>query len=115
MRISDWSSDVCSSDLRLLVELDVARPPLGREEIGLGPQGCRLAGVGGALVLEHGQLLAQELVEPCRRLGHGIARGGRALRRCLLPDRRLLGGSILRRSEEHPSELQSTMRIPYAV
>src|SRR3546814_9765309 len=128
MRISDWSSDVCSSDLdpldgevdlldrsrglraqrevslplhckrvalaRLLVELDVARLPLGREEIGLGPQGCRLAGVGGALVLEHGQLLAQELVEPCRRLGHGLGRGGR-------------------RSEEHTSELQSLMRISY--
>src|SRR3546814_2837752 len=101
MRISDWSSDVCSSDL------DVRhRYPLGAT----GTQAWRSAGS------EPAQLRA-------RTLGVG---GRQALRR-----RRYLGiprvsiraqegrvdssrGPAIR-SEEHTSELQSLMRISYAV
>src|SRR3546814_16266880 len=55
MRISDWSSDVCSSDLdgdpRVAFVCDEDRLPRGREEHGIGlPMACLLAGgdIGGA-------------------------------------------------------------------
>src|SRR3546814_9075860 len=57
MRISDWSSDVCSSDLdgdpRVAFVCDEDRLPRGREEHGIGlPMACLLAGgdIGGAVV-----------------------------------------------------------------
>src|SRR3546814_8886916 len=89
MRISDWSSDVCSSDLR-----QVARWLKGDAEPGI--QGFfRLQG-GGA-----------QSGRQCRggRRGLGRRRDQEAGR---WADRRA-------RSEEHTSELQSLMRISYAV
>src|SRR3546814_4121498 len=88
MRISDWSSDVCSSDL------------------GRGP---RLA--------------------PCRRadlkgVGHSLACNGTqsplhlpvlASHRAVQPYSRCSILGSFARSEEHTSELQSLMRISYAV
>src|SRR3546814_4250415 len=86
MRISDWSSDVCSSDL-----------PRRTGPAAMGPI----------------------------RLGHawhrpaGVERGGdqsdhRSQYRCAHgPHMRPAAGH--RRSEEHTSELQSLMRISYAV
>src|SRR3546814_6625103 len=73
MRISDWSSDVCSSDLSC--SLFAGRP---------GQQ--------------------------CRHVGHivGIGLKTRRLAPCAREIER-------RRSEEHTSELQSLMRISYAV
>src|SRR3546814_3823182 len=99
MRISDWSSDVCSSDLRLdtLVE---------RHE----------RAVGGAhrddqiLLVEH--LVVLEVVE--QRAGRALGVGGEEHRGALDAFGRAArkrGG----RSEEHTSELQSLMRISYAV
>src|SRR3546814_6483720 len=86
-RISDWSSDVCSSDLsrRPYRHRRDARPPRLRRRS--GPQdwgGCAPA--------------------PARLES---ARRGRRVRR---PQ-----GSRGGRSEEHTSELQSLMRISYAV
>src|SRR3546814_5816249 len=84
MRISDWSSDVCSSDLtRCLGKLP-----------GRGDVAAVLVRIG---IADHHFLIP--------------ARGG---------DRGDLGqrepvGHHLRRSEEHTSELQSLMRISYAV
>src|SRR3546814_551915 len=105
MRISDWSSDVCSSDLGgsrradqgrdptlprplelCLAEQSVAHPAFQRAAARYAAGGCaRRSGVGGLLSY--------------RQAGraHGAA------------DRRA------RRSEEHTSELQSLMRISYAV
>src|SRR3546814_2945373 len=90
MRISDWSSDVCSSDLVAL--LAPHRPPRTRR-------------------------LHQEA-----RRDHRPAQG-RPQRACLRPGeaqrarprqpRRIQRGDP--RSEEHTSELQSLMRISYAV
>src|SRR3546814_2828809 len=89
MRISDWSSDVCSSDL--LLRRDDLRDC--RAEFGVDQRAdVELAG------LEHGDdALADggRLVEGERRLGD------------------ILDGAD--RSEEHTSELQSLMRISYAV
>src|SRR3546814_4927222 len=106
MRISDWSSDVCSSDLRLdtLVE---------RHE----------RAVGGAhrddqiLLVEH--LVVLEVVE--QRAGRALGVGGEEHRGALDAFGRAArkrGGKLRhrdRRSEEHTSELQSLMRISYAV
>src|SRR3546814_9201361 len=103
MRISDWSSDVCSSDLapadhqsdaagrrghpRRLGRLDQAVDDSG--DGGLGVLDCRFGAVPGA--------------------GHGdLVEADDQRRRGCRHDRRL-------RSEEHTSELQSLMRISYAV
>src|SRR3546814_8170775 len=93
MRISDWSSDVCSSDLS---HASGCRPPdrsacchdrrAGHPAL---PKHCR--GSGGLSRLTHG-----------RHRRHG------------LPWAQSYYGSFPR-SEEHTSELQSLMRISYAV
>src|SRR3546814_3175582 len=102
MRISDWSSDVCSSDLadRKLAGGHFAHliPEHGKlPQKGTGPVGKQLAGLrqGDAALRAYEQLGAHRLLE----------RGNVARKRGL--------GEI--RSEEHTSELQSLMRISYAV
>src|SRR3546814_1009778 len=110
MRISDWSSDVCSSDLEAEGAAFVpARGPrhpaaqagvrqvLGllqpRQRLGQDPRRLRSGKPGGDADLRS----VDEAVR--RRRGH---RGGVAQYR-------------QHRSEEHTSELQSLMRISYAV
>src|SRR3546814_4530404 len=106
MRISDWSSDVCSSDLR---------------------QGARRKKDPSVMVIakgigatQHLQLPGQGLIVKghLRQIKHGM--GG-------IDDRAIAGTATQiarqgvvyvcarRRSEEHTSELQSLMRISYAV
>src|SRR3546814_7827738 len=98
MRISDWSSDVCSSDL-----------PAVPGRLPPGDDPCR-----GKLVEPPG---AAPAGRQARRAG-GAARAADFSRRTALrgvvrrPD---LPGGGLHRSEEHTSELQSLMRISYAV
>src|SRR3546814_7884126 len=102
MRISDWSSDVCSSDL---IGGNVA--PLRRHHpprIGHA-RDDHVAGIDGRSG-GHG-------IETDRRAGAGIpdeARG-RWKRHCQTEK----GDADAGRSEEHTSELQSLMRISYAV
>src|SRR3546814_6126352 len=98
MRISDWSSDVCSSDLigDILTTLN------GREIF---------TGVGRGFSFQ--DLPAEALAgvdvyksSSAERLAGGVAGGvNLRLRRAL----------DFKRSEEHTSELQSLMRISYAV
>src|SRR3546814_2602669 len=109
MRISDWSSDVCSSDLAV-------------ETVKAGFVGFA-AGAGKRD--EHD--LARELALPFGEmlfLGHrrdDDRSGDRAVRRRRPGDRnrgereRARGHHPRARSEEHTSELQSLMRISYAV
>src|SRR3546814_6515776 len=111
MRISDWSSDVCSSDL-----LEESR------------HRSRLAVIGAAdLRLRHSRILAELLREEgavgLQRLRHRRCGGG-ALHLLFLAlacfQRALKGrerphGHAVQRSEEHTSELQSIMRISYPV
>src|SRR3546814_2710347 len=96
MRISDWSSDVCSSDLSAATGLTnvLSGGTLG----GSGT-------IGGSVTVADGGRLA-----PGNSPGTLTING----------DLTLNGASILdlefgQRSEEHTSELQSLMRISYAV
>src|SRR3546814_1521098 len=96
MRISDWSSDVCSSDL-LRRDEAVDHVVLGRR-LQVLADGEKVD-VGRAQVVHHLQHLALALAEADHDAGLGEQRGVEALHR----------------SEEHTSELQSLMRISYAV
>src|SRR3546814_5757635 len=86
-RISDWSSDVGSSDLPRFC----SRPPLGRR---LAPR--VLLRSPRSIGIDFGEELAKQLFLDSR---HNL-RGAR---------------KPTARSEEHTSELQSLMRISYAV
>src|SRR3546814_7049753 len=116
MRISDWSSDGCSSDLAVEARaLDVQDLALQRQDrLNLavaalfGRPACRVTldkekfAFGGVAFLTIGELAGQ----------------ARDVHRALAPRQfaRLFRGFARRgRSDEHPSELQSLMRISYAV
>src|SRR3546814_4845640 len=107
MRISGWSSDVCSSDLPAVLGLEAEMEGLA----------------GSAQARQHG-------APDRRRAGHDGDRGGLRQRHVvsdgadvgadleleagLAEGLQLHAGRPLR-SEEHTSELQSLMRISYAV
>src|SRR3546814_4126291 len=96
MRISDWSSDVCSSD-RCYGDLDVES---SYGEAGDGEEGTDFPGMG----FEGAEVTA--------------AAGTAVMFVEIYYDYQpLLYGKVVgqRRSEEHTSELQSLMRISYAV
>src|SRR3546814_3379861 len=102
MRISDWSSDVCSSDLRHPRKHREIADHRDRARDGRGDgHDKRVAVLHMAKLMRHhtGQFVAVQNLEQAGGRGDGcmfrIAAGGR--------------------SEEHTSELQSLMRISYAV
>src|SRR3546814_1773438 len=95
MRISDWSSDVCSSDLiDALLNADQSFDPLTAKRtfrLAMSANMTELLGV--PLIkrlISHGSTISLQIVD-------------------------LAADSLRRRSEEHTSELQSLMRISYAV
>src|SRR3546814_8124592 len=100
MRISDWSSDECSSDLNLR----------GRDRYAIGDveRGCRALEKGGAALARFTQRdrpIAEQGDEHPRKSGP-----------CpYIEPRSVAIGPVEQRSEEHTSELQSLMRISYAV
>src|SRR3546814_4934864 len=111
MRISDWSSDVCSSDLERAAGVDAAHHAEDQgdrhdEADGPARQGDGVTDALGQHVdhrlLQH-QRVAEvaEIANPAG-IVEAEADGG-------------IAESVLRRSEEHTSELQSLMRISYAV
>src|SRR3546814_2405710 len=104
MRISDWSSDVCSSDLSGAP--DPAEPGLRRQ---LWQCNCVQRGAGadpGALSRTHTGTVGWQLVSDAGWLPYLQCAAIAGAVRCAWQ------GS---RSEEHTSELQSLMRISYAV
>src|SRR3546814_9563009 len=115
MRISDWSSDVCSSDLGAFDTADVMT---GRERVGaqvarqleqigelrphvaLHARDRRAAGeIFVGEIVDHLPAEARFVVEEVMRDDEPVAHRAR----------------VAARSEEHTSELQSLMRISYAV
>src|SRR3546814_2490009 len=116
MRISDWSSDVCSSD-RVVIGVD----HLDRINTGYGYE------AGNAVLVEIGRRL-----DSCLRAADVIGRPGgdffgAILSACSEEAAQLAAERVLQslrdnpvatpggRSEEHTSELKSLMRISYAV
>src|SRR3546814_4420987 len=107
MRISDWSSDVCSSDLW---------PSCLRHRNGVSPPSrarvknivTRLGKCSSVRIVSPGSADAAFDQEPSalRRTGKTLCRAGS---HCICNAREAV------RSEEHTSELQSLMRISYAV
>src|SRR3546814_4598951 len=103
MRISDWSSDVCSSDLWWHRVVDHYRKPENRLGLGTGKlfeKGLRLAKClfGGV-----GQVIMRVPTSYFAKFPRQLSRVRCGCRACVS------------RSEEHTSELQSLMRISYAV
>src|SRR3546814_8154094 len=122
MRISDWSSDVCSSDLPCRwparsrpshSQIDAAR--IHRLQL-LEHRGHL---EGAVVVHQHGS--GPETDARRLRGGRGdqeFRMGGRLRRRHVMldqPDAMIPPRYLPARSEEHTSELQSLMRISYAV
>src|SRR3546814_5271765 len=103
MRIRDWSSDVCSSDLHPRIRRRKMRrgprqvdPGLDRQVVRRDPRQRRVVHFdAGDQIMR----IAQDAIEREQRKARREARQGDAQRR----------------SEEHTSELQSLMRISYAV
>src|SRR3546814_9480583 len=87
MRISDWSSDVCSSDLS-------------------GDCGCNRDGVSSRCIL-----WASLWIWHARRKKNGLSHGQFSHAARAHP----ASETLIVRSEEHTSELQSLMRSSYAV
>src|SRR3546814_9400158 len=119
MRISDWSSDVCSSDL---------------QASGKGGKTCEVEQLGGQVGVSIGGHTAQLRIEPHILHDRQVFVEAKALRHVAGRDMdgvivvhhieaRYPGVAAVRhqqscqdtRSEEHTSELQSLMRISYAV
>src|SRR3546814_9114412 len=112
MRISDWSSDVCSSDLAdvgdrrgLILEADavLAAPAWAFVRTALHVDVARRAGL--AELADRDRHIRQHAVQPRENLPDGVGHAA---------DRQVRGKRG-QRSEEHTSELQSLMRISYAV
>src|SRR3546814_2326546 len=117
LRISDWSSDVCSSDLAD-EPVDQLRPPrrrwLGRRELCAGAQetdrdaGAAVRGLSeiAAPATARYRTTPRNNSLPDAPAGMGFSK-----------DQRMWVTSLCcaGRSEEHTSELQSLMRISYAV
>src|SRR3546814_9475737 len=123
MRISDWSSDVCSSDLVLALDCAATeffkngKYEIGGEKLSLSPE--QMADYLAALVNDY----------PIRSIEDGMSEddfaGWKALTDLVGDTCQLVGDDLFVtnpvrleegiRSEEHTSELQSLMRISYAV
>src|SRR3546814_10207583 len=117
MRISDWSSDVCSSDLA----------PADQLQVGLVDQRGGIQGLpmlAGELAPGHRvQFLVERgehaIERPAVAIACGIEQGGdvSGVGHGLPLEATIIAREAGRRlrSEEHTSELQSLMRISYAV
>src|SRR3546814_9014758 len=111
MRISDWSSDVCSSDLLLdtFEQNDFHDFCSLLHDIGKQADvACALDGLGQFTLLlcgDRSDTAGDDLAAP----GYETLQQSDVL---VIDLRRILGGE---RSEEHTSELQSIMRSSYAV
>src|SRR3546814_3423486 len=114
MRISDWSSDVCSSDLHLVGEVIVELAEQ-RKGARVHARGDRLQRADGLQVggVPERALLAEFMIAVVERAHHPVEHLGRPVEPQFLAE--LIRRVEALRSEEHTSELQSLMRISYAV
>src|SRR3546814_8798272 len=123
MRVSDWSSDVCSSDLaqrdrlqRLRQEPETHHHPRQRAQTGPQPRPAlgvlQADGPGHLEQPGHHQIdPSHEVTPPRKKKRPGAFAPDRRRSSCAGSPRR----RVVPRSEEHTYELQSLMRISYAV
>src|SRR3546814_3349019 len=102
MRISDCSSDVCSSDL-LREKLDLANAAAPALQVEAGAERLPLREMVANPVAHRADFLELPEIEAAAP-DEGVDRG-----------EEILAEHAVARSEEHTSELQSLMRISYAV
>src|SRR3546814_1037560 len=116
MRISDWSSDVCSSDLEKITNAYAMLANHGRA---LKPRVIDYAQD------RRGKVIFPKNWKPCEGCnmkdwdGRPMPRFAKSGKQLMDPITayqvvHMLEGVVQRRSEEHTSELQSLMRISYA-
>src|SRR3546814_7281575 len=105
MRISDWSSDVCSSDLN-------AENAAEHRMIGVADLKCLSADNGAARIERRSEATTNQRTAPIAP-GHHLVQYFQRFGEQEAPV--LIDADTARRSEEHTSELQSLMRISYAV
>src|SRR3546814_8905029 len=124
MRISDWSSDVCSSDLlhhvvarsvHLRRRINSVGVPVARERWRgrVARRQIRTA-LSGHILHSSGRHVLRGTMAHFGMLGRAVGIGRK---RHVMVYRSHVGGLLVgsSRSEEHTSELQSLMRISYAV
>src|SRR3546814_8676042 len=136
MRISDWSSDVCSSDLgipsvptrcrRAWRAHRARRRPPRCNDIGIEPKkrffakmngficSLRSRGDSGAVRPRSTQAGEEPQKSPCIGRGFFVKNADQARALILAARRDLWRAALFLRSEEHTSELQSLMRLSYA-
>src|SRR3546814_6999495 len=109
MRISDWSSDVCSSDLPAPIGRRIAGEEDRRDEHQheIGDAAARRDRIAARPRRDAREIVAADLGQFAHALSQPIA-----VQKGFDPAQGLRN---LRRSEEHTSELQSLMRNSYAV
>src|SRR3546814_6310197 len=124
MRISDWSSDVCSSDLHVIDDRRLRGcDDFASEQRLFAGRHLHFAVIAEALAelaglgIDGDQAVVERAEEDARLADRAIGGGGvnpvrDAATLLVALDLRL---RIVGRSEEHTSELQSLMRISYAV
>src|SRR3546814_7329273 len=112
MRISDWSSDVCSSDLNVRVGGDL--------RTGAGSMNGEEAVIGTVLMLigQNSRVVATEASSKLDQVAKTLPPGIQV--NVVLNRAELVGATVATvqrtpRSEEHTSELRSLMRSSYAV
>src|SRR3546814_9816385 len=113
MRISDWSSDVCSSDLPHTGFLDSEAQPFGCSV--RSARGTRLALLPPSFLSSSPATVRSARTGAVKETSAGLVRPAGAAEDTALRALTAHGrGLQSRRSEEHTSELQSLIRISYA-
>src|SRR3546814_6256154 len=117
MRISDWSSDVCSSDLGARRRAESCswsrRPSRRRQGAGRPARSCEQpVDIPARIGLFVVKPVTEQPVAAAQPVLDAVIVAGQAGIVAAAPP---FGGDAFRRSEEHTSELQSLMRSSYAV
>src|SRR3546814_2576550 len=113
MRISDWSSDVCSSDLNVVTISTTIGGVIKTLDVRAGmtlTAGQTLAEVNGLGTVWLNAAVPEAIAGPLKP-GQGVQATLAAFPGEIISGR----VAVILRSEEHTSELQSLMRISYAV
>src|SRR3546814_6326214 len=112
MRISDWSSDVCSSDLDIVRQFDPGAMLAAID--GMKPSLLTLTPTMLQMLLDHPAAASTDFSSIRLTLYAGSPISLGLIKRAIAT----MPGEFMQfygRSEEHTSELQSLMRISYAV